>query len=108
MNNNMQQKNVNVQSNPSSKVVGVKKDKKDENKLKRFKYKATDPAGTKIESFFDAENQTDVVAFLSNKGYNIISIEEDKLSNNLGLAALSYNKRMNSKDLNFFLTQLST
>lgn len=103
MNNN--QNNVNVQKRP----VEVKSNKKaDEVKLKRFKYKVRDAEGKVIESFFDAENQTDVVAFLTNKGYTIISIEEDKLSGSLGLTQIGYRKRMNSKDLNFFLTQLST
>ncbi len=102
--------NNSVQKNPvNSDIIASNKDSSKENvKLKRFKYKATDAEGKKIESYFDAENQTDVVAFLSNKGYTVSSIEEDKLSNTLGLAALSYNRRMNSKELNFFLTQLST
>jgi len=104
MNNNVQ-KNVNVQNSP---VNVQSNNKNNEVKLKRFKYKATDTDGKKIESFFDADNQTDVVAFLSNKGYNIISIEEDKLSGSLGLTSIGYRKRLNSKDLNFFLTQLST
>ena len=101
MNNN----DVNVQSSPTD----IQKDIKNNSvKLKRFKYKAVDADGKKIESFFDAENQVDVVAFLTNKGYNITSIEEDKLSTSLGLASIGYRRRMNSKDLNFFLTQLST
>ena len=103
--NNSEQDNVNVQNSP---VNVQSNNKNNEVKLKRFKYKATDAEGKKIESFFDADNQTDVVAFLSNKGYNIISIEEDKLSGSLGLTSIGYRKRMNSKDLNFFLTQLST
>ena len=103
--NNSGQDNVNVQNSP---VNVQSNNKNNEVKLKRFKYKATDAEGKKIESFFDADNQTDVVAFLSNKGYNIISIEEDKLSGSLGLTSIGYRKRMNSKDLNFFLTQLST
>lgn len=77
-------------------------------KLKRFKYKVKDLEGKLIDSYFDAENQIDVQSFLLNKGYEIISIQEDKLSTSLGLTVTSTSKRMNSKDLNFFLTQLST
>ena len=78
-------------------------------KLKRFKYKVKDPTNNKIvESYFDAENKVDVESFLLNKGYEIVSIEEDKLSTKLGLANASISRKMSSKDLNFFLTQLST
>ena len=76
-------------------------------KMTRYKYKVKDPEGKIVESYFDAENKTDVESFLLNKSNEIISIEEDKLSTSLGLASAS-NKKMNSKDINFFLTQLST
>ncbi len=77
-------------------------------KLKRFKYKIKDTNGKIIESFFDAESRVDVESFLLNKSYQILSIEEDKLSTSLGLAAFSLSRRMSLKDLNFFLMQLST
>lgn len=77
-------------------------------KLKRYKYKVKDTDGKIIESFFDAENKIDVESFLLNKGYEIIKIEEDKLSTSLGLANMATSQKMSSKDLNFFLTQLST
>ena len=77
-------------------------------KLKRFKYKVKEADGKIIESFFDAENKVDVESFLLNKGYQIIEITEDKLSASLGLIRASTSKKMSSKDLNFFLTQLST
>ena len=77
-------------------------------KMKRFKYKVKDAENKIIESYFDAENQMDVQSFLLNKGYEIISITEDKLSTSLGLVSMTSSKKMNAKDLNFFLTQLST
>lgn len=83
-------------------------DKKTTVKLKRFKYKVKDQTGSTIESYFDAENKVDVESFLINKGLTIISIDEDKLSTKLGLANMSSSTKMKSKDLNFFLTQLST
>lgn len=76
-------------------------------KLVRYKYKAKDKEGKIIDSYFDAENKTDVESFLLNKAYEIISIEEDKLSTSLGLTSASSGK-MKAKDLNFFLMQLST
>lgn len=75
-------------------------------KMIRFKYKVKDSNGKIIESYFDAENKVDVESFLLNKSYEIISIEEDKISTKLGL--VSSTKRMSTKDLTFFLTQLST
>ena len=76
-------------------------------KPKKFKYKIKQSDGKIIEDYFDAENKVDVESFLINKGYQIISIQEDKLSN-LGLFSSSSSKKMSAKDLNFFLTQLST
>ena len=103
-NTNVQSNPVNVQSNP----VNVQVNKNNQTKQKRYKYKVKDQEGKQIESYFDADKRTDVESFLANKGYKIISIEEDKLSSSLGLTSAGYRKRMNSKDLNFFLTQLST
>lgn len=78
------------------------------NKTKRYKYKAKAPDGEIVESYFDAISRVDVESFLLNKSYQIILIEEDKLSNSLGLAILAKNQKMSMKDLNFFLMQLST
>ena len=112
---NMGQQNIENQNNntqPTSKNIqtefGKSTEKTKNIKLKRFKYKVKDSSGQIIESYFDAENQMDVQSFLLNKGYEILSISEDKLSTSLGLASMSVSKKMNSKDLNFFLTQLST
>ena len=75
-------------------------------KLTRFKYKVKDQTGKVIDSYFDAESKVDVESFLLNKGYEVVSITEDKLSTKLGLVSSS--KKMSTKDLTFFLTQLST
>ena len=102
---NIQNKNP-VQNNITTEFNNKKETKSV--KLKRFKYKVKGLDGKIIESYFDAENQVDVQSFLLNKGYQIISITEDKVSTKLGLTSMSTSKKMNSKDLNFFLTQLST
>ena len=116
-----QQNNVNQQvvaqpqnnnSEPTSKNIqtefGKQQEKKKSIKMIRYKYKVKDSSGKIIESYFDAENKLDVQSFLLNKGYEIVSITEDKLSTSLGLVSMSSSKKMTSKDLNFFLTQLST
>lgn len=106
MNNNVNNMNnagnmQNVQGTPSNTI------KNNKNLLKRFKYKIMDESGKTIESYFDAENQNDVASFLMNKGYQVVSITEDKLSTKLGLTSAKGTK-MKAKELNFFLTQLST
>lgn len=108
-----QQQNIGNQNNQSRQNnIKTESGKNNQNakniKLTRFKYKIKDHDGKIIESYFDAETQMDVQSFLLNKGYEIISINEDKFSTNLGLAAMATSKKMTSKDLNFFLTQLST
>lgn len=76
-------------------------------KLRKFKYKIKQSDGKVVESYFAAENKGDVESFLVNKGYQVLSIEEDKLSS-IGLTSPMTAKKMSSKDLNFFLMQLST
>ena len=113
-NNNIQINNNQINNNSQPKSRNIKTDFGNNNekgkniKLIRFQYKVKDSEGKIIESYFDAESQLDVQSFLLNKGYDIISIKEDKLSTSLGLAMMSSSKKMNAKDLNFFLTQLST
>ena len=115
-NNNVQQVNNNI-TQPAKKENKPKKiktnfsDKEEKTKsvkMIRYKYKVKDSDGKIIDSYFDAESKTDVESFLLNKAYEIISIEEDKLSTSLGLASIAASRRMSTKDLNFFLMQLST
>lgn len=116
INNNIQNQPVNNNTNNNSAVVKrpdikttfTKEDKSKSVKMTRFKYKVKDADGKIIESYFDAESKVDVESFLLNKSYEIVSIEEDKLSTSLGLAAFATSKKLSSKELNFFLMQLST
>lgn len=103
LNNNSQPESKNIKTDFSKENTNTKNIK-----MIRFKYKVKASDGQIIESYFDAESKMDVQSFLINKGYEVISITEDKLSTSLGLAALSTSKKMNAKDINFFLTQLST
>lgn len=73
----------------------------------RYKYKVRDKAGNMSDGKLEALSKVDVHSFLLNQGYDVLSIEEDELFNKLGLIQLM-NKQMKDKDLNFFLTQLST
>ena len=109
-NNSINQTNQSTSSNNQIKTdfSDVGHNKKHNIKLKRYKYKVKDKDGKIIDSYLDAESRLDVESFLLNKAYEIILIEEDKFSTSLGLASMSISKKMSSKDLNFFLMQLST
>ena len=73
----------------------------------RYNYTARDKEGNIIKASLDALSKVDVHSFLLNQGYDVISIEEARLFNKLGLVQLTTSP-MKDKDLNFFLTQLST
>lgn len=73
----------------------------------RYRYKVRDKNGNISEGKLDALSKVDVHSFLMNQGYDVLTIEEDELFNKLGLVQLT-TKQMKDKDLNFFLTQLST
>ncbi|MBQ8681788.1 MAG: type II secretion system F family protein [Bacilli bacterium] len=73
----------------------------------RYKYKARDKVGNITDGKLDALSKVDVHSYLLNQGYDVLNIEEDEMFNKLGLVQLA-TRQMKDKDLNFFLTQLST
>ena len=73
----------------------------------RYRYKVRDKKGNITDGKLDALSKLDVHSFLMNQGYDVLSIEEDELFNKLGLVQL-VTRPMKDKDLNFFLTHLST
>lgn len=73
----------------------------------RYKYKARDKEGNIIEDSLDALSKVDVHSYVLSQGYDVLSIEPDEMFNKFGLVQLT-TRQMKDKDLNFFLTQLST
>lgn len=73
-----------------------------------YSYLAKNPEGRVIRGNFDAFSKLDVHSFLLSEGYEVYKIKEDKFSTALGLESDSSSKKMSTKDLSFFLTQLST
>ncbi|MBR3161256.1 MAG: type II secretion system F family protein [Bacilli bacterium] len=73
----------------------------------RYNYTVRDKEGNITKSSLDALSKVDVHSFLLNQGYDVISIEEARLFNKFGGVELTTSP-MKDKDLNFFLTQLST
>lgn len=103
--NNQNQVVVNMDQNQQASNVN-KVDVKD--KKIRFKYSIKDKSGKIVNGYFDAYSKIDVHSFLLAQGYEVVSIEEDKLSTKLGIASLAPRRKMKAKELTFFLTQLST
>ena len=73
----------------------------------RYQYKVRDKEGNVKSGKLDALSKVDVHSFSVNQGFDVLEIKEDELFNKLGLVQLT-TRQMRDKDLNFFLTQLST
>ena len=73
----------------------------------RYLYKVRDSKGVISSGKLDALSKVDVHSFLLNQGYDVLEIKEDDMANKFGLVQLT-TRQMSDKDLNFFLTQLST
>ena len=104
---NQQQVVVNMDSISNTQTDNVNKLGKKPKKI-RYKYTVKDKNGKVVNGYFDAFSKIDVHSFLLAQNYEIVNIVEDKVSTKLGLAALAPRKKMRAKELNFFLTQLST
>ena len=73
-----------------------------------YEYRAKSPEGKFVIDYFDAYSKVEVYSFLINEGYKVFNIRTSRaiqlLHGNLGGSATKFK----SKDLIFFLTQLST
>ena len=81
--------------------------KVDKTDLLTFNYVVKNDIGQEIKSSFDAKSASEVEAFLTNEGYQIVSIELKKKSF-LDMEISVLGGRMHSGELSFALTQLST
>ena len=72
-----------------------------------FNYQVKNEFGQTIKSSFDAKSISEVEAFLTNEGYEIIKIEPRKKFS-LDMNVSLFGSRMKSSELSFALTQLST
>lgn len=83
-------------------------DAKRSDKKNHYSYVAKNPEGRVIRGNFDAFSKLDVHSFLLSEGYEVYKIKVDTMSTILGLESDSSGKKMTTKELVFFLTQLST
>lgn len=94
---------VKQQSDEFKKVV--KKEKKEDVKLQSFKYVVKNAMGETVKGVFDAEDATAVRVFLSNEGYEIVSID---LRGKFDVDISFGSGKIKTGDLSFALVQLST
>ena len=73
-----------------------------------YLYEAKNPEGKVIKGTFKAYSKVEVHSFLLSEGYEVYSIRTSKWINALYSSTGALNTKMKTKDLIFFLTQLST
>lgn len=87
-----------------SNFAGIAKKQKEIKPLYSYRYTILNSNNKKVNGTFDAESESDVRAFLSNEGYEIIKVELRKPYD----IDLGGNGKIKASSLAFALTQLST
>ncbi len=77
-------------------------------KPQTFRYKAMTPDGKIEKSTFIGVSKLDIYTFLTGEGYKVFSIETSDWINFVYGQSLTLYKKLSTKDLIFFITQLST
>lgn len=80
---------------------------KSETKL-LYEYVAKNPEGKVVKDYFEAFSKVEVHSFLLSEGYEVYSIKTNKWIQLMHKNANTNNTRIKTKDLIFFITQLST
>ncbi|GEP66731.1 type II secretion system protein F [Clostridium beijerinckii] len=73
--------------------------------MAKFKYRAMNPDGEKIEGSYEADSRDEVIDFISGNGYYPLKVEEVVESTNI---TLNFNKKVKLKDLAVFCRQFYT
>lgn len=89
-------------------VVEVQRDKARSEKPVAFKYTALDSKNKKITNIFIAFSKMEVLTYLTNENLRVLSITTSKLIDILYGPESQFQTKMSTKDLIFWLTQLST
>lgn len=80
---------------------------KSETKL-LYEYVAKNPEGKVVKDYFEAFSKVEVHSFLLSEGYEVYSIRTNKWIQLMHKNANTNNTKIKTKDLIFFITQLST
>ena len=89
-------------------ILEIQKEKKRSETPVAFKYTAIDPKGKKETNIFIALSKMEVLTYLTNENFKVLSIETSKLINILYGPDSQFHTQMSTNDLVFWLTQLST
>ena len=89
-------------------VVEVQRDKTRSEKPVAFRYTALDSKNKKITNIFIAFSKMEVLTYLTNENLRVLSITTSKLIDILYGPESQFQTKMSTKDLIFWLTQLST
>ena len=89
-------------------LVGMKMAEAKKKKKLVFEYIARDREGKIIKSYFEAFSDVEVHSFLMSEGYEVVSIKTSPIIQLLHGSKEVSNVKVKTKDLLFFLTQLST
>ena len=89
-------------------ILEIQKEKKRSETPVAFKYTAIDPKGKKETNIFIALSKMEVLTYLTNENFKVLSIQTSKLINILYGPDSQFQTKMSTKDLVFWLTQLST
>lgn len=89
-------------------IIEVQRDKTRSEKPVAFKYVALDSKGKKINNIFIAFSKMEVLTYLTNENLRVLSITTSKLIDILYGPESQFQTSMSTKDLVFWLTQLST
>lgn len=73
-----------------------------------YQYIAKAPDGKNVKGYFEAYSKVEVLSYLISEGYEVYSVKTNKYIRFLHSSATYSNTKMATKDLIFFLTQLST
>lgn len=77
-------------------------------KPQTFRYKALNPEGKVEKGTFIGVSKLDIYTFLTGEGYTVFSLETSKMINFLYGQSVTLYRKMSTKDLIFFITQLAT
>lgn len=105
--NEKQKEKLDLERDALLKMINEGQEKRFE-KPQTFRYKAMNPEGKIETSTFIGVSKLDIYTFLTGEGYKVFSIETSKWINFVyGQSAIGY-KKLSTKDLIFFITQLAT
>lgn len=77
-------------------------------KPQTFRYKAMSPEGKVENGTFIGVSKLDIYTFLTGEGYTVFSLETSSMINFLYGQSVTLYRRLSTKDLIFFITQLAT